>query len=132
MPPAWQPLRQPLEPLCRRWEEQAQPAGLLLVPGSADAEHGATTGQDVQRGHGPRLAHQVRHHRRVVTGAGPDLQHALTRFHTQLFKHRRHHSGLGGGADRLTVAGPLRDNRRVLVGLCQLDARHEHVPRDRP
>jgi len=47
-----QRLLQPLEPLGHRRERDAQPAGLLLVPGRADAQPGPPAGQHVQGGHG--------------------------------------------------------------------------------
>jgi hypothetical protein len=46
-----QRLLQPLEALGQRRERDAQPAALLLVPGGADAEPGATARQHVQGGH---------------------------------------------------------------------------------
>src|SRR5438876_3357207 len=44
-----QRLLQPFVALGQRGEEQAQPAGLILVPGRPDAQHRAPAGQHVQR-----------------------------------------------------------------------------------
>jgi hypothetical protein len=46
-----QRLLQPLEPLRDRRERDAQPAGLLVVPGRPDAEPGPAAGEHVEGGH---------------------------------------------------------------------------------
>ena len=48
-----QGLLQPLEALGQRREEQAQAAGLLLVPGGPDAEHRPAARQDIKGRHRP-------------------------------------------------------------------------------
>ncbi len=66
----------------------------------------------------------LREHRRLVTGARPDLQHPLPRLELQQLRHLRHDEGLRDG---LTVA----DGQGVVgVGLVAIALRGNDVARD--
>ena len=63
LPADLQGLLEPLEALGGRWEVQAEPGGLLVVPGGADPEHATAAGKHVEGGDdlGEQARRPVRH-----------------------------------------------------------------------
>jgi hypothetical protein len=121
-----QRLLEALEALGDRWVRHAEPAVLALVPGGADAELGAATGEDVEGGDdlGQQAGMAVRDtgdeqpevHAPGLAGEEPEagvaLEHRLGgRGHLLHLEPVVHH-GERGGAALLGDAGRLGERRR--------------------
>ncbi|GAB3999128.1 hypothetical protein GCM10029992_27010 [Glycomyces albus] len=105
--------------------DDADPAvsgGLQRLAGAPDR-----VGVEVDGGDRPVLADQFGQERRVVAGAGADLEHPLAGADVELLEHLGDDRRLGGRTDRIALAVALGDDHFVLVGGLDRDLGHEPV-----
>ncbi len=104
--------------------------GHVRVPGRSQVRPGLVRDVLVQihRDHRAGGPDKMGQHGCVVPGAGPDLQHPLTRRDVELVQHVRHDRRLGGRAGGLPVGAAPGDDRLVPVGQLGIRPRQEQVP----
>jgi hypothetical protein len=84
---------------------------------------------DVDRGHLPLRAGKAGQQRRVVPGAGTDLQHSMPRTHLQLLQHPSYRPRRRRRADSHPLRIPMSNDIAVGVRLLDRHARQKHVSR---
>src|SRR5262245_11077970 len=85
---------------------------------------------DVNRRHLSRLTDNVGEQRRIVAGAGADLQNTLAWFEAQLLQRQCHNCWSGGGTERASVRLPNGCNRLILIDFVQCHAGQEQMTRN--